>query len=559
MRTSSLIAVVALVGGACSGQPESPSAVAGAFAAGPDLGFVHDNGFAGHYFFPETFGSGVALIDVNSDGDLDLYAVQGGPVPGSAEARSKAARPTNRLFLGSGGGQLRDATAQAGAAADAGFGMGVAAADVNGDGHLDLALTNVGPDRLVLGSGEEANLFTEATPAALSAEGLPSWSSSCGFADFDRDGHLDLVVLYYTRWRAEDHQDCAGPAGIDYCDVKLYPGTHDHVFRGDGRGGFEDHSKAWGFGLEPGRALGLALADFDDDGFVDIYVANDTDPNHYYHNAGGEGFTDKTALSGASANIDGRFEAGMGVAVGDASGDGLADILVTNFTSEPNDLYVNRGKNRFRERSRPAGIAAASVPKLAFGVTFQDFDLDGREDLFCACGHVQRHAEARSATWSWKQPDLFMLAIGDTKFEQRPAGAPFDEARVGRGLAAGDLDGDGRVDLAEGNSGDVLVIGMNQLEPRGAWLGVRLSQPATPARSNTAAIGAKLTLTLDAGPPQTRWVRSGTGYLSQDDLGQLFAIPTGRTAKNLEVRWPDGTTEDLRPGAPGSWMHVVRH
>jgi len=556
MRFPLPILALTLFATSCSNS--GPDATAGAFAPGPDLGFVHANGFAGHYYFPETFGSGVALIDANGDGALDIFAVQGGPIPGSTEALGGAAAPTNQLFVGAGDGTFQNATAQAGAAADPGYGMGAAAGDVNGDGHTDLVVTNVGADRLFHGTGEAASLFRDATPAAILAPDLPSWSSSCGFADFDRDGHLDLVVLYYTRWDASDHQDCVGPAGVDYCDVNLYPGTHDHVYRGDGQGGFVDQSAAWSFGVEPGRALGLALVDFDDDGYVDIYVANDTDANHYYHNSEGQGFTDKTALSGASANIDGRFEAGMGVAVGDVSGDGLADMLVTNFTSEPNDLYINRGKNRFRERSRPAGIAAASVPKLAFGVTWQDFDLDGHEDLFTACGHVQRHAEARSATWSWKQPDLLMLATGDTKFEEHAAGSVFSEPRVGRGLAAGDLNGDGRVDLVEMNSGDKLLIGLNRLDKRGDWLGVRLQQPATPERSNTAAIGAKITLTLDDGSKLTRWIRSGTGYLSQDDQGQLFGIPTGRAAKNLEVRWPDGTTQAAIPAPLSAWMHVVR-
>ncbi len=529
--------------------PTEPSG-SNAFVSAPSPGFRHDNGYASRYYFPETFGSGVALFDANSDGHLDLYAVQGGPVPGSPEAAAySGALPTNQLYFGDGTGTLRDATSQAGDAADANFGMGAHVGDVNGDGLPDLFVTNVGADSLLIATGDDLAMYARTTATTFDVN---QWSTAAGFADFDRDGHLDLVVVGYARWSAVNHVDCIADGGNDYCDVKMYDGIQDHVFRGDGAGGFSDKSEAWQFGLLPGRGLGTALTDFDDDGFVDIYVANDTEANRYYKNNRGAGFLDHTDLSGTSSNSDGRFEAGMGVAVANISGNGLADIVVTNFTSESNNLFENLGQSRFRERSRLAGIAKASIPKLAFGVTLQDFDLNGQEDLFTACGHVLRHIEARVSTWSWRQSDQLLLNGDNQHFTEFAPGELFETPRVGRGLASGDLDEDGAPDLIVSNSGDDLIVGLNRLDSlRGfangvskgdRWLLLNVKQAASPTNTNTSAIGAKVTLSVDDGSVQTRWIRAGTGYLSQDDQRPHFGIPRGKAVSSIQIRWPDGVT-----------------
>jgi len=265
-------------------------------------------------------------------------------------------------------------------------------------------------------------------------------------------------------------------------------------------------------------------------------------------------FLDRTDVSGAATSVDGLLEAGMGVAVGDVDGDALPDLLVTNFASEPNSLYVNRGGGRFRERSRPTGIAAASVSKLAFGATFQDLDADGREDLFAACGHVLRHADEEVEAWGWEQSDQALRATAGGRFEPLDLGPLLGTPRVGRGLAAGDLDGDLAPDLAVSNSAGPLVVGLNRLPRAGEHLRVRPLGHGP----NTGAIGARVTLQLDDGSEQHRWVRAGTGYLSQDDRRPTFGVPAGRRPVEVRVRWPDGTRSTHPAGRAGEELAVAQ-
>lgn len=513
-------------------------------AAGPT--FDYDSGAAGDYYFPETMGAGVALLDANGDGALDVYWVQSGPIPGSSDRRPA---PTNRLFLGDGAGTFVDATAGSGAAAHAGYGMGACSADVNGDGSDDLFLTNVGPDVLLLGDPAAPGSFVDATPPAL-AEAI--WTTACGFGDVDRDGHLDLGVVGYVAWSVASQPDCAGPGSLDYCSVELFDGLPDRLWKGDGRGGFVSIGEAWGFGRTPGRGLGLALVDLDGDGFVDAYVANDTESNRLYLNEGGLRFRDHTAPSGAGASADGALEAGMGIAVGDVNRDGQPDLVVTNFAAEPNSLFQNCGRGYFRERSRGSGIAAASMSRLAFGVQLADFDSDGHEDLFAACGHVLRHVDAGGTTFTWRQPNQLMLATGAGTFREEALGPPLGSPRVGRGSAVGDLDGDGRLDVVVSNSDGPGLIALNRLERRGA--AVLVVELRTHRGTNTAAVGAAAALVLDDGTALSRWVRSGTSYLSQDSRRLHFAVPAGREARELRVRWPDGaeSTHSLAPAAPAA-------
>ena len=528
-----------------------------AFVAAPPTGFVHDNGFEGAFHFPETFGSGVAVLDADGDGVRDLYLVQGGRLPLSAAAdhhEEREGEPGNVLLLGAGDGSFRPGAA--GAAADRGYGMGAIVGDLNGDALADLVVTNIGPDRVFLGTGASNALFAKADDAALDSPHAANWSSAAGLADLNRDGHLDLVLVAYSAWTPELPHACPGPAGDDYCDVKEYPGAADRVLIGDGTGGFSDVTAAWGLDARAERGLGLALADFDADGDVDLYIANDTDPNAYWQNEDGTRFTDRTTLSGAATNMDGRVEAGMGVAIADVDGDARPDIAVTNFSAEPHALYINRGGGRFRESSRAAGIAAASLPKLSFGAVFGDLDHNGHEDLFTASGHVLKNAAARTSTWAWKQPDLLLMGTGPLAFEVREPGTVFSTPRVGRGAALGDLDGDGRLDLAVTHSNAALEIGLNRLELAGGFLGLELRDPS--AASNRLAIGAQVTAELNSGRRLVRWLRSGTSYLSQDDLRIHFGLPEGDPLGSVTVLWPDGGSSTHTDLAPGAWHTLTR-
>lgn len=541
----------AFLASACAPKP--------AFVPGPQLDFTHDSGSLGEYRFPETMGAGVALFDVDQDGDQDLYAVQGGPLPigpSGAQAASGARpqAPPNRLFVNQGRARFVDSTSESGAAADRGYGMGVAVADLNGDGWSDLFLTNLGPDRLCLAEPDHAPRFLAGPELAYepnSTAAAGEWSTAAGCADFDLDGDLDLFVCSYVDWHPEREPGCRSGSLRDYCDVKRYPGLPDHVFANDGRGQFREVSGAWGLPVHAERGLGLALFDADLDGAIDIYVANDTDANRLYLNrlASGRGFDDQSLRSGASASSDGVFEAGMGVAVADLNHDELPDLVVGNFTGEPNSLYLSRGPAVFVESSRRLGIAAPSLHKLTFGIAFEDFDGDGREDLLAVCGHVLRHVDEAATTWGWKQSDQLLLQAVDGRFEEVDAGPFLAEPWSSRGLAVGDLDGDLRPDWVQSTSSGPLRIGLNRMEQQGGGrLCVRLAD-RRPGAANPSAIGARVSLELSDGRVERRWIRAGGSYLSQDEQSARFAWPKGLLAQAIEVLWPDG--ERTRHSAPG--------
>jgi hypothetical protein len=524
--------------GSCGGAPAEPGRMVDR-TGDSGIGFEHENGYRGPFYFPETVGSGVAVVDLDDDGDLDVYAVQSGIVPGNlAAAAEHGYAPTNQLFANRGDGVFDDVTAASGDAAHAGYGMGVCAGDVDGDGLLDLFVTNTGPDALLLNRGDLA--FEDVAAGTPLAD--PRWTTGCGFADIDQDGHLDLVVCGYVDWSAETEQVCMAGGVTDYCHVSFYPGLSDRLWKGDGTGRFRDVSADSDLGLRAGRGLGLALVDFDRDGDVDLYVANDSVENHYYANEDGW-LRDRTDLSGAAYNVDGMPEAGMGIAAGDFDGDALPDLLVTNFAGESNTVYVNLGQGRFRDASRQSGITIASRQPLGFGALLADFDRDGFMDLVVTNGHVMRNAGRVGSPWRFQQPDQLFRGLrvdGAARFEPwTGVGDVFDVPRVGRSVAGGDLDRDGQVDLVLLGSGERLVVVGNGLaRPGSHWLRVRLHGRGT----NTWAIGAFVTLVLDDETILRRWVQSGTGFLSQDDLVPMFGIPPGRTAQKLRVRWPDGST-----------------
>jgi enediyne biosynthesis protein E4 len=393
------------------------------------------------------------------------------------------------------------------------------------------------------------------SPAALG-----EWSSASGLADLDRDGHLDLVICSYVAWDAATEVPCRSGAEADYCDVKRYAGLADHVFRGDGRGGFVEHSSQWGFGQVAERGLGLALVDVDGDGWQDIYVANDTDANRLYLNrlGTGGGLEDVTSQSGAAASADGLFEAGMGVALADINRDALPDLLVGNFAGESNSLYLSLGGGRFQESSRRAGIAAPSLHPLTFGVAFQDFDGDGLEDFFAVCGHVLRHVDEAITTWGWAQVDLLLRQDQPGHFTPAPLGSYLGEAWSSRGLATGDLDGDLLPDVVSSCSGGPLRVAFNRQQQLGSGpIAVTLVDRRA-GISNRQAIGSELTLTLSDGSRQRRYLRAGSSYLSQDAQVSHFALPAGLDAGELQVRWPDGS-RTTHPAPPVGALSAIAH
>lgn len=412
--------------------------------ASTGLSFRHDAGLSAERQLPETMGAGAAIFDADEDGDLDLYFVQSGPLP-MEPARDDVA--PNELWLNDGGGSFRDHTSQSGAAAHRGYGMGVCVGDANGDGHDDLYVTNLGRD--VLLSGDGAASFNDIT--ASSGVDEARWTAGATFFDADADGDLDLYVTAYLEVDLHDPLHCGEhrEGWRSYCHPDAYPGLRDRFWRNLGDGRFEDATLEAGFHDSAGKGLGVVASDLDGDHDLDLYVANDSVENRLWFNDGGGHFDDGTLLSGAGVNGMGMTEAGMGLATGDVDGDGRVDIYVTNFDDESNTLYRNDGDGLFTDVTARAGLEASSRLPVGFGTVLADLDDDGCLDIAVANGHIIHNIELYHDGKSWAQLPLCFAGDGAGRFEDVSAasGDLCKSAIVGRGLYAGDLDGDGDVDL----------------------------------------------------------------------------------------------------------------
>jgi len=510
-----------------------------AHQAGVD--FQHDNGAQGEKHLPETMGAGVVWLDVDGDGWLDLYAVQSGPYPGHGDAAA-----ANRLWRGRGDGSFV-AVAEAGGAGDRGYGQGAVAADVDGDGAVDLYVANEGPDALYRNRGDGS--FENVTAHAFGRSVPGGWSSSAAFGDLDGDGNLDLYVARYLVYGTDHDRFCGDfeQGTRDYCGPELFDGVPDVLMRGIGDGRFEDQSIRAGIAKVAGKGLGVVVVDLDGDRHPEIYVANDETVNLLFSRRGDGSFEDLSFLAGAGVNRQGLPEAGMGVAVGDVDGDGRPDLAVTNFDVETNTLYRNRGDLQFDDESISSGFGQPSFNLLGFGVALVDLDLDGVLDAYVTNGHVRvkpRREQVRHA-----QADLVMLGAGSGRFRAVPCAVPAERAYVGRGLAWADYDDDGDPDLAVSNNAGPLQIWRNQAQ-RHPWLGVRLLG-RTP---NTEAVGAVVRLRERSGRWQTRWITAGDSYQSSSDRRALFALADEPT--QLEVVWPSGRKTRLRAPPVGHYLSL---
>lgn len=493
------------------------------------IDFVHDAGADGAKHLPETMGSGAAWIDHDGDGDLDLYVVQSGPFPPDG---SPAA--ANRLYRND-AGRFREVEGAAGAG-DTGYGQGVVAADADGDGDVDLYVCNFGRDTFLRNRGD--GTFEDATDAAGLATG--GWSSSAAFADADRDGDLDLYVARYVGYDPATAPTCADPDTGErrYCDPTTFPGAHDVYYRNEGDGRFVDATEDSGLAGSDGKGLGVVFTDLDGDRFPDLYVANDLTMNRLFRNrgsgagAGAARFEDVSLFSGAAVDRRGKAEAGMGVAAGDVDGDLDPDLVVTNFDVETNTLYENRGGLAFEDVAAESGFGTPSFNLLGFGIALDDFDLDGDLDAYVANGHIYERPR-REAT-SFRQRDLLLLGDGNGSFEEARCGPAFEAAEVGRGLAAGDYDDDGDVDLAVVNNRGPLWLLRNDLPRNDRWIGVSTAHSA-PA----AWIGARVELATDRGV-RVRTVVAGDSYQSSSDPRVRFGLAEGETIESLSVDWGVG-------------------
>lgn len=540
--------VVLVAGPAAGAEPFSLPCKGVSFAevATPSgLDFRYQRGASDARHLPETMGSGLAWLDADGDGWLDLYLVQAGPFPPTG-----AVAATDSLFRNRGDGLFEDVSLRSGLD-DRGYGMGAIPADLDGDGDLDLLVTQFGTARLLVNDG--ALRFEDRT--AESGFELRGWSTSAAFADADGDGDLDLYVARYLEYDPEHAPFCVEHDSQErgYCHPSLFEGSPHAFFENLGGGRFRDATRAAGFGAAVGRGLGVLFVDLDDDRRPDLYVANDLHPNFVFRNlgpsaAGGVRFEDLSIASGAAVNRKGEPEAGMGVAAGDLDGDGRPELAVTNFDVETNTLYQNLGDMQFEDVAARSGFGPPSFNLLGFGLAFADLDLDGDLDAYAANGHLFEKPGRDSVTYA--QPGLLYLGDGAGRLSSETCGTYGWGMGVGRGLAVADADNDGDIDLAISNSNGPVALLRNETTSPSThskpWLGVTLRSSGT----NTQAIGARVRLRMSSDRNQSRWVQAGDSYLSASDRRLVFGWKEGETPAELEILWPSGrVTRIARPGA----------
>jgi hypothetical protein len=497
------------------------------------LDFSHVSGGSNERFFPEIMGSGGLFLDFDNDGWLDIFLVDGGSFADETVAR----RARHRLYRNRGNGTFEDVTGASGIRHRE-YGMGACAGDVDNDGLLDLYITHVGPNVLYRNAGN--GRFTE-VPRAGGAD-IAMWSTSCAFVDIDRDGDLDLLVTNYVDWKRTNNEFCGvtGPPPIrDYCHPLIYQPLTSVLYRNTGRGRFEDVSKQTGIARYRGNGLGVAVTDIDDDGWPDLFVANDSMPNFLFHNEGNGTFDEIAGQAGVAVASDGKARAGMGAAFADFAGNGRPGLIVTNLEAEMHSLFVNLGNRLFSDATVHSGVGPVTRPYVGFGVAFFDYDNDTSLDIAIANGNVIANAGLMRAGGKYAQRNLLLRNTGgrfvDMKSEAGPGFAP---EMVSRALAAGDIDNDGDLDLLITNNGAAANLLLNDSGNSRNALLVRVIG----TKSNANGIGATLTLTT-AERRQRRDVQSGSSYLSQNDLRVHFGLGQADRADRLEVRWPSGVTD----------------
>ncbi|MXX60963.1 MAG: CRTAC1 family protein [Holophagales bacterium] len=506
-------------------------------AAATGLDYVHRNGAEGEHYLPEIMGAGAALVDYDADGDLDVFLVQGGPVFGDG-ARDRA-NYRDRLFRNElvESGQLRftDVTEASGLRSD-GLGMGVAAGDVDGDGWVDLYVTNLGSNHLWRNRGNGG--FEDVTARAGVDD--PGWSVPALFFDPDGDGDLDLFVGNYLDFNRGTHTVCAAAVGgPDYCSPRSFAPQPDRFFRNLGKGRFEEATGPAGLGGADAYTLGAVALDADADHRLDLYVANDWTPNHLWLNRG-DRFENGAPIAGVAVNAGGVAEAGMGVDAADFDGDGDEDLFLAHLTGETNTLYRNEGRGLFHDATLAAGLGAPSLPWTGFGAAWVDIDNDSRLDVVAVNGAVRRMAKPGGLT-DFGQPNQVFLNLGDGSFEEisDQAGSAFNDDLVSRGATFGDVDNDGDTDLVVSNNGGPVQLFLNTIGQDRSWIGLRVVH-GSPERD---AHGAVVELRLGGGRTITRRVRTGMSYASSSDPRVLFGLAEAVTTDEMRVRWPDGVEE----------------
>jgi enediyne biosynthesis protein E4 len=512
--------------------------------------FKHEASPTSQKYLLETMGSGVALFDYDGDGRLDVYFVNGARVddpmrPGALPVKD-GPRYWNRLYRQKPDGAFEDTTEKA-RVAGAGYGMGTAVGDYDNDGDQDLYVTAYPSNALYRNNGD--GTFADVTGAAgVAASG---WSTSAAFVDFDRDGLLDLFVCRYLEWGFEPNPYCGErrPGYRAYCHPDMFRGVANLLYRNEGNGRFVDVSRKAGVASPEGKGLGVAIADFDRDGLVDVFVANDSVRQFLYRNKGDGTFEDVGLLSGAAYNEDGKVFAGMGVDFADYDNDGLPDVVVTNLSNDRYALYRNAGDGSFFYTTNTSGLGRITLPYSGWGTRFMDYDNDGWKDLFVAQGHVLDTIELTAPHLRYLEPPLLARNEGG---RPKPAalftdvgaqsGEVFGQPWAARGMAAGDLDDDGDLDVVVTTTNGAAYVLRNDGGNAGNWLRIRL----VGRKSNRDGIGADVRITTASGARQHATATTTSSYLSASDRRVHFGLGAEKVVASLEVRWPNGSVQRVQ-------------
>jgi enediyne biosynthesis protein E4 len=516
-------------------QTGFPTFVDIAEKAGITLMNVH--GGASKDYIVEANGNGAAFFDYDNDADVDVLIVNGSTL----EHYKKGGDQIVALYRND-NGRFVDVTANAGLR-KSGWGMGACVADYDNDGNPDVYITAFGPNTLFRNNGD--GTFTDVT--ARAGVGDPRWSTGCAFGDYDRDGYVDLYVANYVNFdektvRPRGSNDLCRYMGADvFCGPVGLPGQPDALYHNNGDGTFTDVTAKAGIRDPDYYGFGVLFTDFDNDGWPDIYVANDSQPNLLFRNNRNGTFSEIGIMAGAALNEAGRAQSGMGVAAGDYDGNGYLDIFVTNFARDTNTLYKNLGNMFFADATLAAGLGEISLPYLGWGANLADFDNDGLLDIFVSNGHVYPQVDRLNVGQKYLQRKELYRNLGNGKFEEIGRNYPdLLMARAGRGSAVADIDNDGDLDILVVNLNDRPSLYRNDGGSRNHWIGFRLEG----SRSNRSAIGARVEIEA-RGTKQISGVHSGGSYLSQDDLRVHFGLGEAARVDRVRIRWPNGDTQEL--------------
>jgi enediyne biosynthesis protein E4 len=515
------------------------------------IDFVLDNGTTPDKTVIEAVLGGVAVLDFDNDGLLDVFFTNGARIPGLVK---DSPRFWNRLYRNQGDRTFRDVTERAGVRGE-GYSMGAAAADFDNDGWTDLYVTGVNRNALLRNQGD--GRFTDVTESAgvagLGAGGKKLWSVGAAWLDYDHDGDLDLFVANYLDWSPERNRVCGMEGKRLSCSPTFYEGLPNLLYRNEGGGRFADVSRATGIGAHVGRGMSVAVADADGDGFVDVFVANDQVRNFLFRNVGGGAFVETGVEMGVAYTEDGVPVSGMGADFRDLDEDGRADVFLTALAGDRFPLYLNTAEGFFVPATHAAGLGFATITLSGWGTGAYDFDNDGRKELFTANAHVSENIEFYSHQ-RYRQANALFRREANGRFRDvaGETGAAMRRARAHRGCAFGDLDNDGRVDVVVSAIGEPPAVLYNVGGDGAHWLLLQLEG----TKSNRDGLGATVKLTGESGRVQHNHATTAVGYASASDRRVHFGLGADRVAREVEVRWPSGTRQVLRDVAAGQVLKV---